>query len=304
MRCFRRRLARHDTIAGTTTAGTEVRDERLPGAVEPYSVGVLAAGYRFEGYVVEAALGHGGYATVYRAHDSAGADRLIALKVLDEDHRHAAQVARLRREFDFAHRLDHAHIVRVYERGPGWLSMELVSGGTAATLATMPDRLATLSQIAGALDYIHNRAIVHCDVKPSNILVHQNFSRDGAVLIDFGVAHSITDDIGYHPTQVEASLPYSAPELLTGHAPTGATDEYALACTAVELITGSPPFTAATPLGLIDAHLHSPAPRRSRDIEWLPRVFDSILARAMAKRPEDRYPSCREFVSLVSRAMR
>lgn len=265
---------------------------------------VLAAGYRFEGYVVEATLGRGGYATVYQAHDAAGADRVIALKVLDEQHRHLAQVARLRREFEFAHRLDHSHIIRMYERGPGWISMELVSGGTAAILRTMPDRLAALSQIADALDYTHNRAIVHCDVKPSNILVHQHFSRDGAVLIDFGVAHSITDDIGYHPTQVEASLPYSAPELLTGHAPTGATDEYALACTAVELITGSPPFAAATPLGLIDAHVNRPPPRRSREIDWLPRVFDSILARAMAKRPDDRYRSCREFVSLISRALR
>ena len=265
---------------------------------------MLAAGYRFEGYVVEAALGRGGYATVYRAHDAAGADRVVALKVLDEQHRHQAQVARLRREYEFAHRLDHKHIIRMYERGPGWLSMELVSGGTAAALTTLPDRLAALSQIADALDYIHCRAIVHCDVKPSNILVHQDFSRDGVVLIDFGVAHSITDDIGYHPTQVEASLPYSAPELLTGHAPTGATDEYALACTAVELITGSPPFTAATPLAMIDAHINRPPPRRSREIDWLPRIFDSMLTRAMAKRPEDRYPSCREFVSLVSRALR
>jgi serine/threonine protein kinase len=265
---------------------------------------VLSPGDRFEGYVIEAALGHGGYATVYRAHHTAGADRAIALKVLDEHHRHQAQVARLRREFEFAHQLDHPHIIRMYERGPGWLSMELLTGGTVASLPTVADRLAALSQIADALDYIHNRAIVHCDVKPSNILVHPDFSQNGAVLIDFGVALSITDDIGYRPTHVEASLPYSAPELLTGHAPTEATDEYALACTAVELITGSPPFTASTQLGLISAHLNNAPPRRSREIDWLPRVFDSILAKAMAKRPENRYRSCREFVSLITRALR
>lgn len=265
---------------------------------------MLSPGDRFEGYVVEAVLGHGGSATVYQAHHSAGPDRAVALKVLDERHRHQAQLERLRREFEFAHQLDHAHIVRMYERGPGWLSMELVPGGTAAKLSTLPDRLAALSQIADALDYTHNRGIVHCDVKPSNILVHPDFSQNGAVLIDFGVALSITSDIGYHATHIEASLPYSAPELLTGHAPSEATDEYALACTAVELITGSPPFTATTQLGLIKAHLSSTPPRRSREITWLPRVFDSILAKAMSKSPQNRYQSCREFVSLITRALR
>lgn len=265
---------------------------------------MLSPGDRFEGYVIEATLGHGGYATVYRAHHAAGADRAIALKVLDEQHRHQAQLARLRREFDYAHQLDHPHIVRMYERGPGWLSMELLSGGTVANLSTVPQRLAALAQIADALDYTHNRGIVHCDVKPSNILVQQDFSQNGAVLIDFGVAVSIMDDIGYRATRVEASLPYSAPELLTGHAPSEATDEYALACTAVELITGSPPFTASTQLGLIGAQLKKAPPRRSREIDWLPRVFDSILAKAMAKSPENRYQSCREFMSLITRALR
>jgi serine/threonine protein kinase len=267
-------------------------------------VSVLSRGDRFEGYVVDEPLGHGGYATVYRAHDAAAPDSAVALKVLDERHQGQAQVARLRREFEYAHQLDHPHIITVYERGPGWLTMELVSGGTATSLSAMADRLAALTQIADVLDYIHNRSIVHCDVKPSNILVHQDFSRHGAVLIDFGVARSITDDIGYRATNVEASLPYSAPELLTGHAPVEATDEYALACTAVELITGSPPFTANTHFGLIDAHLHRPPPRRSHEIDWLPRVFDSILAKAMAKKPENRYQSCREFASLISRALR
>ena len=259
---------------------------------------MLSAGEEFEGYVVDEALGHGGYATVYRAHD---ADREVALKVLDDRHRHLAQVGRLRREFEFASRLEHPHIVTVYACGAGWLSMELVSGGGITHVETMTKRLAALEQIADALDYTHNRAIVHCDVKPANILVHGDFTR--AVLIDFGVAHAIADEIGHRPTQVEASLPYSAPELITGHAPTEATDEYALACTTVELITGSPPFTAPTGFGLVEAHLHRPPPRRSREIDWLPRVFDSITAKALAKAPEDRYGSCREFVSLVARAL-
>jgi serine/threonine protein kinase len=262
---------------------------------------VLSPGDRFGGYVVEGTLGRGGFATVYRAHDANEPNRVVALKVLDEQHRHQAQVVRLRREFEIARRLRHPHIVTMYTRGPGWLSMELVAGGGVKKMAAMANRLAALAQIADALDYAHNRAIVHCDVKPANILVHADDSR--AVLIDFGVAHSVADDIGPRPTQVDVSLPYSAPELITGHTPTDATDEYALACTAVELITGSAPFTAQTRMGLIDAQLHRPPPRRSREISWLPRVFDSIVAKAMAKAPEDRYQSCREFVSLMIRAL-
>jgi serine/threonine-protein kinase len=259
---------------------------------------VLSAGEKFEGHVVDEALGHGGYATVYRARVE---DRDVALKVLNDDHRDFTHIARLRREFEFARRLIHPHIVTVYDRGTAWLSMELITGGGIRTVGTMAERLAALEQIADALDHTHNRAIVHCDVKPANILMRQG--KLSAVLIDFGVAHAITDDIGHRPSQIEASLPYAAPELITGHAPTGATDEYALACTVVELITGSTPFTAPSGLGLIDAHLHSPPPRRSREIPWLPRVFDTIVAKALAKAPEDRYASCREFVSLITRAL-
>ena len=264
---------------------------------------VLEPGEEFEGYAVDAAVGHGGYATVYRAHDVAGPDRTIALKVLDDFHRGPAQLVRLQREFEFAHQLDHPHIVTVYESGPGWLAMELVGGGTVANLPSMANRLAALGQIADALDYTHQRGIVHCDVKPSNILVSKDFSRFGAVLIDFGVAHAVAEEVGRRPTHIEASLPYSAPELLHGQAPTAATDEYALACTAVELITGAPPFSANTEMGLVEAHLHQPPPRFSRKISWIPHAFDSILAKAMAKSPENRYESCAEFVSLITRAL-
>ena len=263
---------------------------------------MLSAGDRFEGYIVDSALGHGEYATVYRVHRAAGPDEPIALKVLDERHRHLARVARLRREFELAHTLHHRSIVSVHQRGPGWLTMELVAGGGIATLPTVPERLGALAQIADALDYTHNRAIVHCDVKPTNILLGEDRSR--VVLIDFGVAVTVTDDICRRPSdEVEASLPYSAPELITNHAPTDATDTYALACTAVELITGAPPFPEESRAGLVDAHLHRPPPRLSREFGWLPRAFDSILAKAMAKEPGDRYQSCREFVALITRAL-
>jgi serine/threonine protein kinase len=264
---------------------------------------VQSPGDRFEGYVVEAALGHGGWATVYRAHDAARPDLIVALKILDEYHRQPAQIAQLQREFDFAHRLDHPHIIKVYERGPGWLAMELIEGGTVGKLKGLADRLTALAQIAGALDYAHQLGIVHCDVKPSNILVSLPFPIHGAVLIDFGVAHAVAEDVGRKPSHIEASLPYSAPELLYGHAPSAATDEYALACTAFELLTGSPPFTAPTSMGLVDDHLHSPPPKLSRKIDWVSHAFDSIMSKALAKGPDSRYESCAEFIALITRAL-
>lgn len=262
---------------------------------------MLPAGEEFEGYVVDATLGQGGYATVYRAHRAASPDRAVALKVLDGHHRREDQTARLRREFEFAHRLHHPHVVTVYEYGLGWLTMELLDGGIVTTLVEKGDRLAALAQIGDALDYAHRCGIVHCDVKPSNILVSQDFSR--AVLIDFGVAHAVAESFGRRPTHLEASLPYTAPELLHGRPPSSRTDEYALACTAVELLIGAPPFSADTPMELVDAHLSQPVPGYSREIAWVPRVFDSVLGRALAKIPESRYDSCSEFVAQLARAL-
>jgi serine/threonine-protein kinase len=266
-------------------------------------VEVLSPGDRFEGYVVDAALGHGGYATVYRVHDAAGSDRVVALKILDDQHRQLAQMARLQREFAFANGLDHAHIIKVYERGSGWLTMELIDGGTVAKLQAMTDRLTALTQVADALDYSHRHGVVHCDVKPSNILVSLPFSVRGSVLIDFGVAHAVAEEVWHRPAHIEASLPYSAPELLHGRAPSAATDEYALACTAFELITGSPPFTATTSMALVDEQLHAQPPKVSRKLDWLPHAFDSIMAKALAKSPDNRYESCSEFVSLIARTL-
>ncbi|MCV7227806.1 serine/threonine-protein kinase [Mycolicibacterium komossense] len=302
----------------------------MPGSGE--QTGGTVDGGVAAGYAVDRELGRGGSATVYLAH-ARGADhqdstRAVALKVLSANRRSQLELGRLQREFELAEQLEHPHIVEMYDRGPYWLAMQYIDGGNASILHTLANRLTALAQTAEALDYTHRKGIVHCDVKPSNILVSEDFSTRGAVLIDFGVAHSLAEDaqlrLAQHPThsltldpakraaqrppdrptQVQASLPYAAPELLQGHQPTGATDEYALACTAVELITGKPPFVAPTPIALVEAQLHQAPPKVSRDVAWIPRAFDSILAKAMAKDPEARYESCSEFIRLITRALR
>ncbi len=265
---------------------------------------MLDAGDPFGSYVVEQALGRGGSATVYRARHASGRQRVVALKILDEARRTPAQQARLDREFEFAHRLDHPHVVTVYERGPGWLAMQFVDGGNSTRLLTLDDRLAALGQIADALDYAHRHGIVHCDVKPANILVGSDFSAAGAVLIDFGVAHAVVEDVGRRQKRPLVSLPYTAPEVLRGQAPSAAADEYALACTAVELLTGAPPFAADNAAELVDAHLRRMPPRVSRIFDSVPRAFDTVLDRAMAKMPRRRYPSCTDFVAEVTRVLR
>jgi serine/threonine-protein kinase len=268
---------------------------------------VLTPGDRFEGYVIERVLGHGGHASVYRAHRDAepiDSDRAVALKVLDRRRCGPADLARLQREFTLARRLDHPHIVRMDWLGHDWLTMEFVDGGSVGIRHDLTERLSALAQTADALDYTHRHGILHCDVKPANILVANSQAKRGAVLIDFGVAHVVAQGVGeLPPAHIETSLPYAAPELLYGKAFSAASDEYALACTTVELLTGSPPFTASTTMALVDQHLKRSPPRISRNRDWVPHAVDSILAKAMAKTPGKRYDSCVQFISLISRAL-
>jgi serine/threonine protein kinase len=313
----------HETIAEVPK--TKAAPKRK---LRNYAEAVPGPGEPFDGYTIDKELGRGGSATVYLAHPTDNDTDPVALKLLHADRHTPAELAQLHREFDRARRLDHPHIVTMYDRGPDWLTMQYVDGGNSTTLHTLGNRLAALAQVADALDYTHRIGIVHCDVKPANILVFEHFSDGGAILVDFGVAHSMAEDaqlrLARHPVQtlsldparriaqqppdrpaqVQASLPYAAPELLLGQQPSGATDEYALACTAVELITGKLPFVATTPVGLVEAQLRHPPPRVSHQVSWIPRAFDSILAKAMAKNPDARYGTCAEFVRLITRALR
>lgn len=285
------------------------------------------AGEDYSGYVIEKTLGRGGSATVYLAHRTADGLR-VALKVLDEQHRDTRQKAWLEHRYALIQQLDHPHIVRYVELGPYWAATRYVDGGNVTTVAATADRLTALTQIAGALDYTHRKGIVHCDVKPANTLVHADFAHGGAVLIDFGVAHSLAEDMAARlardptsrfsldparrithqeepgPAVVQASLPYASPEILLGRMPSAASDQYSLACSAVELLTGQPPFAATTADALIEAHLQRHPPRISSRIARIPRSADPIVAKALAKDPEQRYDTCSRFVELLALSLR
>lgn len=275
------------------------------------------AGDIISGFVVEAHIGGGGAADVYRVHRSEGAQPL-ALKVIhtDDTNRDLAR-ERLAREFTIASTLRHPHIIATYEHGETappqpqlWMAMQYVDGPPASVLIPAAGRepdlaavVAVAGQIAGALDHAHAMDVIHRDVKPANILLAAD--RRHGYLTDFGIAQ-LADDVRPLASngRVRGSIAYAAPELLQGQQLSAATDLYALACTMVEWLTGAPPFPRGTVFAITHAHLRDPVPPLSARRPWLPGSLDAVFAKALAKHPSARYESCAAFVDIVTRTLR
>jgi serine/threonine-protein kinase len=215
---------------------------------------------------------------------------------------------RFNREADLAATLWHPHIVGVHDRGEFkgqlWISMDYVEGTDASRLMKekypegMPvaEVSAILIAVAGALDYAHDRGLLHRDVKPANILLtHPDEDERRILLADFGVARHLADISGITQTNVAVgTVAYAAPEQLTGSNIDGRADQYALAATAFHLLTGAPLFRHPNSIAVISQHLHDDPPRLSDRRPDLARL-DDVFARALAKNPEDRYERCRAF---------
>lgn len=279
------------------------------GRVTTEPVGTVIAGY-----VVEGVLGAGGMGAVYAARHPR-LPRVDALKVLprgfstDPTYR-----ARFEREADMAARLDHPNIVPVYDRGDDggrlWMSMKLVPGQDAAAVLThfphgLPAEQATaiVSAVAAALDYAHGMGLLHRDVKPGNIMIDTTGTSPRVMLGDFGIARqqqerSDLTSVG----MVVGTLDYASPEQLSGDAVDGRSDEYSLACTAVQLLTGVKPFGASSGTAVIRDHLMTPPPVPSRFRPDLPPAVDAVIARGMAKSPQQRYPTCTDFAQALRAA--
>ncbi|RJO73664.1 serine/threonine protein kinase [Nocardia panacis] len=269
---------------------------------------VLRIGDRFGDYSVRALLGVGGSAEVYLAEDAVR-EELVALKVAvagDDEVRR-----RFRNEIVIAGGLRHPNIAPIYGHGEWeamlWLAYPYFPGGCAGELVARPSGgieiarvLRVLAGVADALDYLHGLELVHLDVKPTNMLVGEG---DSGVLTDFGIARGWTGPRSRAPVGV-GSLPYAAPEVLAGAAPTPAADQYSLACSAIEFLTGHPPFPLPSRRAVLTAHLRSAPPDVSWRRPWIPHAVDSILAKSLAKRPEARYASCAEPIRLITRALR
>ena len=272
----------------------------------------MANGASFAGYTILRPLGAGGMAEVYLAlHPRL--PRRDVIKVLAEAITADREFReRFNREADLAATLWHPHIVGVHDRGEFdgqlWISMDYVEGTDASRLVKerhqdgMPaDQVCDILQaVAGALDYAHDRGLLHRDVKPANILLtHPEEGERRILLADFGVARHLGDISGITETNVAVgTVAYAAPEQLTGSNIDGRADQYALAATAFHLLTGAPPFQHSNPIAVISQHLHDDPPRLSDyrpDLEHL----DEVFFKALSKKPEDRFERCRAFAATV-----
>src|SRR4051812_2023134 len=263
------------------------------------AMGELEPGSVFAGHRIESVAGRGGMGVVYRATQLA-LDRTVALKVIApgllEDQ---AVRNRFVRESKVAASIDHPNVIPIYyagdEDGIAYLAMRYVPGDDVRSLVRRegplnPERAARIvAQLAGALDEAHAAGLVHRDIKPANVLLT---AEDHVYLTDFGLTkHALSVAGSTKPGHWVGTLDYVAPEQIRGERIDARADVYALGCLLFFALTGVVPFRRETDEARLWAHLSEPPPRPTDLVPEIPAAFDAVVERALAKDPEDRYPS-------------
>lgn len=262
------------------------------------------AGYRLDGYIGGSDAG-----AVYLAREERR-DRQVALKVLAPERAgEAAFRTRLIRDSQTATAVQHPNIIPVYQAGDAdgtvYVAMRYAPGGDTRSLLNrlgpLPLALAgtIVTQIGSALDAAHAQGLIHRDVKPANILL----GAGQLYLSDFGMAPDTSLHEVITSGQRTGRLDYIAPEQIEGQALDGRADLYSLACVGFELLCGAPLFEADQGLTVMYAQLYAPPPAASARRNDLPAAVDHILAKALAKNPADRYPTCTQFAEELSEAL-
>jgi streptogramin lyase/tRNA A-37 threonylcarbamoyl transferase component Bud32 len=269
------------------------------------------------GYRIDSLIGRGGMSVVYLAED-AHLGRRVALKFLPPDLAQDSQFReRFVRESRLAASLEHPNIVTVYDAreadGQLYLAMRYVAGTDLKRLIASdgpldPERtISILSQAASALDAAHAEGLIHRDVKPGNILIAPRpdpASRDRVYLSDFGLTKRATSESGITATgQFVGTLDYAAPEQFEGKALDSRADVYSLGCVLYECLTGEVPHPRDNQAALVYAHLHAPPPKLTAKRPDLPPAIDDVLAKALAKAPDDRYDSAGELAEAAAEAL-
>jgi serine/threonine-protein kinase len=268
-------------------------------------------GRRIGHYRIDGVLGRGGMSVMYRATD-VRLGRKVALKVIAE---HLTKDPEFRERFvDEARNtsaIDHSNVVPLYDFGETdgllYIAMRLVDGSDLASLIKdrplVPGRaLALLSQVAEALDMLHERGLVHLDVKPANVLVTAKESANEHVyLADFGLTRRGATGHRTRGGDFLGSPTYAAPEHLRGEPVDGRTDEYSMACVLFACLSGRPPFTGSVP-EVISGHLNSEVPSLAA-LTNLPPAIDEVIRRGMTKEPGRRYADCRQLIAAARTAL-
>jgi serine/threonine protein kinase/uncharacterized protein YraI len=261
-------------------------------------------GTRLGPYEILEEIGKGGMATVYRAYQPS-MDRDVAIKVI-----HLAIATdtlsrqRFEREARLIAKLEHPHLLPVYDyngsHNPPYIVMRYLEGGTLkdiiASQGVLPlsDIAHLTRQVAAALDYAHRQGVIHRDIKPTNILIDQD---GNAFLMDFGIARMTERSEGLTQTGFAVGTPsYMSPEQGMGEPNvTPQADIYSLGVMVFQMASGQLPYTAETPMAIVLRHINDAIPKASEFNKALPPAFDMLIARAMAKKPEDRYQTATEL---------
>jgi serine/threonine-protein kinase len=267
-------------------------------------------GTQFGPYRLLRLIGKGGMGEVYEAEDTVK-DRIVALKLLPEGVSHDPVFRkRLQREAHSAGRLQEPHVVPIHDYGEIdgvlYVDMRMINGSDLRKILknfgpmTPARAVAIVRQVASALDAAHEGGVMHRDVKPENVLVNRD---DFAYLVDFGIANAASDEKLTELGTAVGTYAYMAPERFTNDAVTYRADIYALACVLHECLTGSQPFVGDSVSVVITAHLMQPIPCPSVERPGIPAAFDQVIARGMAKKPDDRYASAGDLAMSATNAL-
>jgi len=259
-------------------------------------------------YHVKRRVGSGAMATVYLAEDLKH-NRNVAIKVLKSDLAAFLGPERFRREIEIAARLSHPHILPLIDSGQTdsllYYIMPYIEGDSLRRSLTREKQLPieralrVTEQVAAALEYAHRQGILHRDIKPDNILLHEG----EALVSDFGIARVLHAVGEAHLTETGMGIgtpEYVSPEQGTGECDVDArTDVYSLACVLYELLVGEPPYTGPTPRAVLIKCISAPVPSARQFRNGVPAAVDAALKRAMAKSPADRFASVSDFVQAL-----